>query len=63
MIDDAISSSIFRHHFVMEEVSLEEMFQTMYKNDFIVVSTIKLYSRAMKMQKRFPVKRGCHSFR
>ena len=35
---DAKSSSIFRHHFVVEEtikeVSLEEIFQTMYKNNF-----------------------------
>ena len=32
----------------MKEVSLEEMFQRMYKNDFNEVSTIKLNSRVMK---------------
>ena len=32
----------------MKEVSLDEMFQTMYKNDFNEASTIKLNSRVMK---------------
>ena len=49
---DATSSNISSHHFVMEEamkeVSLEEMFQRMYKNDFIEGNTIKVSSRVMK---------------
>ena len=49
---DTTSSNISSHHFVMEEtmkeVSLEEMFQIMYKNDFKEASTIKLNSRVMK---------------
>ena len=46
------SSNISSHHFVMEdpmkEVSLEDIFQTMYKNDFNEGSTIKLNNRVMK---------------
>ena len=49
---DAASSNISSHHFVMEEamnkVSIEKMFQTMYKNDFNKASTIKLNSRILK---------------
>ena len=49
---DAASSNISSHHFVMEEamnkVSIEKMFQTMYKNDFNKASTIKLNSRMLK---------------
>ena len=49
---DATSLNISRHHLFMEEtmkeVSLEEMFQAMYKNDFNEASTIKLNSRVMK---------------
>ena len=49
---DATSSNISNHHFVVEEamkeVSLEEMFQRMYMNDFNEASTIKLNSRVMK---------------
>ena len=50
---DATSSNFSRHHFVteeeaMKEVSLEEMFQTIYKNDFNETSTIILNSRVMK---------------
>ena len=51
-VTDATSSNISNHHFVMEkamkEVSLEKMFQRMYKNDFNETSTIKLNSRVMK---------------
>ena len=35
----------------MKQVSLEGMFQTMYKNDFNGTSTIKLNSRVMKVAK------------
>ena len=46
------SSNLSNHHFVreeaMKEVSLEEMFQRMYKNDFNEASIIKLNSRVKK---------------
>ena len=42
----------------MKEVSLEKMFQRMYKNDFNETSTIKLNSRVMRRQKKFPAKTG-----
>ena len=49
---DVITSNISSHDFVMEEtmkeVSLEEMFQTMCKNDFNESSNIKLNSRVMQ---------------
>ena len=49
MID--ATCNISSHHFVMEEamkeVSLKEMFQTVYKNDFNDASTIKLNIRVM----------------
>ena len=48
----ATSSSTSGHHFimeeVMEEVSLEEMLQTMCKNDFNGATTNQLNSRVMK---------------
>ena len=61
---DATSSNISSHHFVteeeaMKEVSLEEMFQTIYKNDFNETSTIILNSRVMKdAEKVFSEDRG-----
>ena len=58
---DATSSNISSHHFVTEEeeVSLEEMFQTIYKNDFNETSTIILNSRVMKdAEKVFSENRG-----
>ena len=62
VVTDATSSNISNHHFVMEkamkEVSLEKMFQRMYKNDFNETSTIKLNSRVMRRQKKFPAKTG-----
>ena len=49
---DATSSNISSYHFVvkeaMKEVRLEEMFQTMYKNDFNEASTVKPNSRTKK---------------
>ena len=49
---EATSSNVSSHQFVMEEamkeVSLEEMFQTMYKNYFNEASTVKINSRVMK---------------
>ena len=47
---DATSSNIYSHFFIteetMKEVSLEEMFQTMYKNNFNETNT-KLNNRVM----------------
>ena len=49
---DVISSNIFSHCFVIEEpmtkLSLEEMLQTMYNNDFNETSTTKLNSGVIK---------------
>ena len=49
---DATSSNISSYHFVvkeaMKDVRLEEMFQTMYKNDFNEASTVKPNSRTKK---------------
>ena len=63
---DATSSNLSSHHFVreepMKEVSLEEMFQRMYKDDFNEASIIKLNSRVRRMQRRFSAKTG-DSFR
>ena len=49
---DVISSNISSHRFVIEEpmnkLSLEEMLQTMYNNDFNETSTTKLNSGVIK---------------
>ena len=49
---DVISSNISSHCFVIEEpmnkLSLEEMLQTMYNNDFNETSTTKLNSGVIK---------------
>ena len=49
---DATSSNLSSHHFgreeAMKEVSLEVMFQRMYKNDFNEARIIKLNSRVKK---------------
>lgn len=54
---DAAYSNISSHHSVMEEamnkVSLEKMFQTMYKSDFNKASTIKVNSRVLKDVEEF----------
>ena len=55
---DALSSSISSHHFFMEEkikdVSLEEMFQRIHKNEYNKAKIIKINDKIMK--RRFPVK-------